>query len=399
MSYTLTINKTGPSSCTVTPSSGSSYAAGTVVTVTAQAATDYIFYRWSGDGTAGGSTTPDDVGDPQYKQWTVTMDSDITLSVVFAYVVGGYPSAKTAEQYGLYLDSSYLGGASPYYTTVFIKGPNGYGTTDYPVIRVRGDGITVSSILVDDDYFGFSTEMGQIFGVRGSVATFASISIEGDSQFFTYNRLINSIRYGIITWGCTNFYIGYNTIERSQYCISGSGAASSTGVIEYNRGEMVGYTVSIKAKGWQNVTVRYNYFDVTPVYSGIAGRGLNFSDDSPNNNSNVVFEYNTFERRYAGNYPTQDVVWMSYDANCALTGNIIRNNLFINLVGSDMTATSTCAGDNFTITGNTFYNSSAISNSGTGNTISNTFKTGRYSANKKITAMNNAFKFNRRALV
>lgn len=375
--YTLTVDIVGPASCTVSKSpSKATYDSGDVVTLTASAGTDYVFYGWEGAGLSGRATSN-----------TVTVTGNTTVKAIFAYVVGGYPAAKSAEQYGLYLYDP-LNASNIYSTNVFIHGPN---LADYPVLRVAGTetvklmftGITCSSVIIDDDYYGATTDRGQIFGIRGSVATFAAIILDGSGNSITNCRLKRCIRYGFTTFGCNNFYIGYNIAEEAQYCISGSGATSSNGIIEYNQGLSSGYTVSLKIKNWNNVLVRRNTFEVTPYYSGIPGRGLNFSGDDPANNVDVIVEYNTFIRSYAGNYPALSVVAISVDATGSLAGNAIRYNTFINLPGGYVMSSS-CSGNDIGIYGNIFYNASELVDLGTGNTISNTYRTGNYVPLKSV---------------
>jgi uncharacterized repeat protein (TIGR02543 family) len=71
--YTLTVNKIGPAgSGTVTPASGTSYASGTTVTLTASPASGYNFTGWSQDASGTTSTT------------TITMNSNKTVTANFS---------------------------------------------------------------------------------------------------------------------------------------------------------------------------------------------------------------------------------------------------------------------------------------------------------------------------
>ena len=186
-------------------------------------------------------------------------------------------------------------------TPYFVHGPY---LGDYPVFRVvgtettkpMGSGITLSNVIIDDDWYGTQYDRGQFYGIRGYPATFAATIVDGSGNSIINCTLRNCIRYGLTTFGATNFYIGYNRVEQAQYCISGSGATSIGGVVEDNY--LAGMlTEGIKVKNWKNVEVRGNYVDLTPIYSHSGAPspdGIGFSDDSPNVNENVVIEDNDF---------------------------------------------------------------------------------------------------------
>ena len=304
------------------------------------------------------------------------MDEDNTVTANFAYVVN--------DQYGIYLYKSLDGSSTdpdvnPYQTPYFLHGP---GLGDYPMFRVAGTettkpmgtGITLSNVVIDDDWYGSQYERDQFFGIRGYPATFACTIVDGSGNSIRNVTLRNCIRYGLTTFGASNFYIGHNTVEHAQYCISGSGATSSGGLVEYNN--LAGMlTDGIKVKGWRNVEVRNNFVDMTPIYSHSGApspTGIGFSDDSPNNIENVIIEDNDFARLSAG--VSCNTYVLVVDAGCVLSGNKFINNRATNTIFSEITNSRMYAayiyGDNFEMTGNTFTNCQPIVNSGENNIIS-----------------------------
>jgi hypothetical protein len=231
--------------------------------------------------------------------------------------------------------------------------------------------------VIDDDWYGTQSDRGQFFGIRGYPATFAATIIDGSGNSIINCTLRNCIRYGLTTFGSSNFYIGHNTVESAQYCISGSGAGGAGGLIEYNY--LAGMlTAGFKARGWQNVIVRNNYIDLTPIHEvGPSPIGINFSDDSPTNNEDISVEDNDFVRLNAG--LSRDTYGVSTDAGCSLSGNAIINNRFTNTIFSEIQDSQMIAaiirGDNFVITGNVFTNCEPILNYGENNVVTpNTFQ-------------------------
>jgi hypothetical protein len=210
---------------------------------------------------------------------------------------------------------------------------------DYPIFRLIGTGITLSNVVIDDSNF---------------IGTYSPCVVSGDRNSIKYCTLRNCLRYGFTTLSATNFYIGYNTIESAQYGISGSGGTSKFGVIEHNN--IRGVTnCGFKIKNMQNVVVRYNYVDLAPRYVGRHPIGVNFSDDRPNANLNVVITDNDFVRASKG--LSGYTYGVTMDSGCYLKGNKVVNNRFSNTVyyGIDSRMFGVVInGDYFQITENRF---------------------------------------------
>jgi hypothetical protein len=189
--------------------------------------------------------------------------------------------------------------------------------------------------------------------VRGYPATFAAAIVGGSGNSFVNCTLRNCVRYGLTTFGAVNFYVGYCTVESAQYCVSGSGSASSGGLIEHNvlRGMLIS---SFKVKMMQNVVFRYNYVDLTPTLNDRNPDGVNFSDDDGAANVNVVVENNEFVRVRVGDYAGAVTYGVTVDAGCVgNSGNRFVNNVVTNCVGAVMYGV-VLYGDYFTVTGNSF---------------------------------------------
>jgi hypothetical protein len=272
------------------------------------------------------------------------MNSDHTLKPVF---IQNQATTITVDS-TIVLTSSFDGGGNTY-----LHGPN---LGDKPLFNIKGSGVTLSNAIIDDNNFS---------GVSGAVR------LSGDGNSIKYCTLNNCVRYGFYVASATDFYIGYNTINKAQHGISGATGGGNSywgvdGVIEHNtvRGMII---QGIKLKAFRNVVVRYNYVDTTPLY-GHNPIGICFNDDAPS--VNVIVENNTVEQTapgvtaftygvYAGKQPS------IVDPEVAQTGNVIRNNHII-----DIRYGITLYGNNFTVYGNEFTGvSTPIRDYGTGNVI------------------------------
>jgi hypothetical protein len=376
----LTVNVVGKGKILKSPDQPG-YASGTNVTLTPVADTEYVFYGWSGDGVSG-KTSP----------LSITLYEDITVTANFAFVVN--------EQYGIYLNQSLDGistdpAVNPYKTPYFVHGP---GLGDYPVFRVVGTetdkpmrtGITLSNVVIDDDWYGSMYDRGQFFGIRGYPATFASTVVGGSGNSIINCTLRNSIRYGLTTFGASNFYIGYNFVESAQHCLTGSGTTSRNGLIEYNYVQHI-HSDGFKSRAMQNVEVRYNYFDLTPFHSGRNPIGADYNSDVPNNNMNVDIHHNIFVKDvgissslrgyiFAVEGSSQGVPDVNGDLGSPGIPNLKFRDNTAYKIGGGTTYASYIRGNYIEVTGNTFINmdSQIVQTSDcVGNIVSpNTFTTG-----------------------
>lgn len=240
------------------------------------------------------------------------------------------------------LDSFDGGGAT------YVHGPT---LGDYPLFKVLGTTvpITLSNCIIDDN------------NVAG---TYAAVVLAGDGvtgsmgNRITNCTLNNCLRYGFTVQNARDFRIDYNTVNRAQYGISGSSGSGVSGwgrngVIEHNN--IAGMNnVGIKCKAFDDVWVRYNYIDVTPVTSTPSKIGIQLSNDAPN--LDVLIEENYIVRSAVGSYPATQTFGFQTDAppNVAnpeiiTDDNIIRYNTFSNLHWGVY-----LSGDNSTVYNNTF---------------------------------------------
>jgi hypothetical protein len=237
------------------------------------------------------------------------------------------------------LTASFDGGGN-----IYKHGPS---LGDYPVFRLMGSGVTLKNAVIDDANY---------------IGTYAAVVVSGDSNRIQYCTLRNCLRYGFTSLDANHFYIGHNVVESAQYGVSGSGGTSYNGVIEYN--QIKGVTNSgFKVKNMQNVVISNNYVDLTPLYVGRHPDGVNFSDDSPNANMNVVVSNNDFVRtgKGVGGY----TYGITVDSGCSMTGNKVINNRFTNTIFSGIDSRMFGAivkGDNFLVSGNTYTKCVGLSN-------------------------------------
>jgi hypothetical protein len=318
------------------------------------------------------------------------MDKDTVITANFAYVVN--------EQYGVYLyeDLDGLSPNNPYQTPYFVHGPN---LGDYPVLRVVGTdtekpiggGITLSNVVIDDDWYGTQNSWDQIFGIRGYPAYFSAAIVAGNGNSMKYVTLRNCRRYGLDSFNARNFYIGYCKVEAGQHCLTA--ARSDTGIIEHNHIRGI-WIDGIKVVGMKNCDIRYNYIDFSPyelhpnyLTSGVVG--CDFNSDSPNDNRNVTFHDNEYVRWLGDGRTTYAFTVEGSgqgvpDVNGDLGTPGIPNLKFINNRITSMAGTTYSAyiyGNYIEVTGNTFINTRDIFESpdAYGNIISpNTFLNGPY---------------------
>jgi hypothetical protein len=377
--YTLDISVVGMGSVTKSPDK-SFYNPGETVTLTAIPDTngpnpagynlgDYILYNWHGNGVTGRSNP-----------LIITINGNTIITANFAYVVN--------EVNGIYLYKSLDGlsndpNVNPYQTPYFVHGPL---LQDYPLFWIEGTsstkpmgtGITLSNVVLDDDWYGSGLDRGQIFGIRGYPATLATTFLRGSGNSVEYCTLRNSIRYGFSLNQASNFYYGNNRVEHAQWGISGSGSICINGIIENNYVSNV-WNAGFKSKGLRDVTFRNNYVDLTPYHPASANppspNGINFSDDV-NTDQNVVVEDNVFVRLSAGE--SRLTIGLSVDAGHTGTGCKFINNLIVNPehdVNVGEMRSAYLAGSNFEVSGNIFENCLLIQNVGSNNLISgNTFR-------------------------
>ena len=216
-------------------------------------------------------------------------------------------------------------------TIVLTSSFNGAGNTykhgpylgDYPLFRLIGTGITLSNAIIDDNNY---------------VGRSSAVILSGDKNSIKYCTLNNCVRYGFTAASATNFYIGYNTVNKAQYGISGASGSGNSywsidGVIEYNN---ISHTIlcGIKCKAFKNVIIRNNYIDVTPYFKHNI-QGVHFSADAPN--IGVIVENNTIVRVSSGYYSSFGSIGISSDPNPTIAdpqipsiGNIVRNNKITN---------------------------------------------------------------------
>ena len=208
------------------------------------------------------------------------------------------------------LTSSFNGGGK-----IYKHGPY---LGDYPLFRLVGTGDTLSNVIIDDNNF---------------VGRSPAVIVSGTGNSIKYCTLNNCVRYGFTAASATDFYIGYNTVNKAQYGISeASGGGNSywaSGVIENNK---ISHTVlcGIKVKAFKNVIIRNNYIDVTPYFKHNI-QGIHFSADAPS--INVIVENNSIIRANSGLYPSLGSIGLSTDDGPTIadpkirsTGNVFRNN-------------------------------------------------------------------------
>lgn len=250
----------------------------------------------------------------------------------------------------IYLTSSLNGNGRTY-----VHGPN---LGDYPVFKLTGSGVTLSNVVIDD---------GGAFPFSGSVRVYAAVVISGSNNKIINCVLKNCIRYGFTVQNAYNFYIGYNTVERAQYGISGSSGGGvsgwgKNGVIEYNNIKGMS-NCGIKCKAFDGVIIRNNHIDLTPVSISPSKVGIEFSNDAPNLNVQVL--NNEIIKESSGIYLTTQAFGITTDIPAAedpniakladpyivWTGNVISNNHFTNCQYGIL-----LRNDNFRGSGNTYTN-------------------------------------------
>ena len=307
----LTVNITGPTvggqACSVTlDPAGGSYTPGTVVTMTPVPGSFYQFRNWEGDLIS------------ENNPGTITMNGDKTVRCNFEYIVGVLAAKAayfgvgfTAETWGIRVTSTWPTGgagldgnsvvaaANPFLTPYFYHGDGTGGTPllgDYPVIHSYDDGMVIENCVVDDN-----GDNGSIWKPGIYAPSYIAIAIGFDGGSIINCTLNNCARYGIGTTSATDFYIGYNRVTAAQYCISGSGGMSTDGLVEFN--DLRGMTRDgFKIRGWDTVTVKNNYVDITPTdnVNLASSVGFEFSTNVPNV-VDVTCEHNVVSRKTVGN--------------------------------------------------------------------------------------------------
>jgi hypothetical protein len=241
---------------------------------------------------------------------------------------------------------------------------NGNGNTykhgpslgDYPVFWLTGTGVTLSNAIIDDSNY------------RG---TNAAVMISGTSNSIKYCTLNNCVRYGFTASDAAKFYIGYNTVNKAQYGISGASgrytpAWSTDGVIEYNN-IMGAYLCGIKVKAFNRVTIQNNYIDVTPTTS-YSTQGVHFSNDAPN--LYVIVKNNNIVKKAVGTGVNTFGVWADPTPNIADPTKVWTGN---QIIGNKITSCRFgiyLRNNNFRGSGNVFTSVDyALTNYGTNNVI------------------------------
>jgi len=274
--YILTINKVG--SGIVTPASGNSYLAGTVVPVEAIPDTGWQFSSWSGNLSGTDNTT------------TITMNSNKTITATFTLIpVTGWTA---------YNDLGGVDSVSPTYPNVTnYHISSGSGNTGYLINYNTGATLGVSVSVTGgpntDNTATLPVGSDAYQNFNGKINPNGYIHYSSGAHFFNFTGLDPSKTYRFVHWA-DRAYPSYNTSYHSTVIISD--------VTSFNTNSSTGVTIS-------TTTMTDDSASYYAGYNSIRGYVVGFTNINPGADGDMIITVSDIDGKwYSGAFMLQELL-------------------------------------------------------------------------------------------